>query len=129
MAKVLIINTFALAGRTVCLLISPRANALGYVLLPLRGVLLLSIISILLLTHPPPSEACLRALASGRAWSFDRHKAKSAEDIFLTLHNCKTIGFFTLHSSLNSGLHHNISARWRIACLAVFVFVPIVDIV
>ena len=40
-AKALIINAFALAGRLVVWELLPRAGALGYVLLPLRGALLL----------------------------------------------------------------------------------------
>ena len=36
-AKALIINAFALAGRFVVWELLPRAGALGYVLLPLRG--------------------------------------------------------------------------------------------
>ena len=36
-AKALIINAFALAGRFVVWELLPRADALGYVLLPLRG--------------------------------------------------------------------------------------------
>ena len=39
-AKALIINAFALAGRFAVWELLPRAGALGYVLLPLRGVLL-----------------------------------------------------------------------------------------
>ena len=45
----MIINAFALAGRLVVWELLPRAGALGYVLLPLRGVLLK------LLTHSPPA--------------------------------------------------------------------------
>ena len=48
-AKALIINAFALAGRLVVWELLPRAGALGYVLLPLWGVLLK------LLTHSPPA--------------------------------------------------------------------------
>jgi len=46
-AKALIINAFALTGRIVFGGFLPQGVALGYVLLPLRGVLLR------LLTHPP----------------------------------------------------------------------------
>ena len=46
-AKALIINAFALTGRIVIGGFLPQGVALGYVLLPLRGVLLR------LLTHPP----------------------------------------------------------------------------
>ena len=45
-AKALIINVFALTGRIVFGGFLPQGGALGYVLLPLRGVLLR------LLTHP-----------------------------------------------------------------------------
>ena len=48
-AKALIINAFALAGRIVFGGFLPQGVALGYVLLPLRGVLLR------LLTHPQQS--------------------------------------------------------------------------
>ena len=48
-AKALIINAFALTGRIVFGGFLPQGVALGYVLLPLRGVLLR------LLTHPPPT--------------------------------------------------------------------------
>ena len=47
-AKALIINAFALTGRIVFGGFLPQGVALGYVLLPLRGVLLR------LLTHPTP---------------------------------------------------------------------------
>ena len=48
-AKALIINAFALTGRIVFGGFLPQGVALGYVLLPLRGVLLR------LLTHPQQS--------------------------------------------------------------------------
>ena len=50
-AKALIINAFALTGRIVFGGFLPQGVALGYVLLPLRGVLLR------LLTHPPPTNS------------------------------------------------------------------------
>ena len=40
-AKALIINAFALTGRLVVWTFSPRAGAQGYVLLPLRGAMLI----------------------------------------------------------------------------------------
>ena len=49
-AKALIINAFALTGRIVFGGFLPQGVALGYVLLPLRGVLLR-----LLNAHPPPT--------------------------------------------------------------------------
>ena len=50
-AKALIINAFALTGRIVFGGFLPQGVALGYVLLPLRGVLLR------LLTQPPPTNS------------------------------------------------------------------------
>ena len=50
-AKALIINAFALTGRIGFGGFLPQGVALGYVLLPLRGVLLR------LLTQPPPTNS------------------------------------------------------------------------
>ena len=48
------INAFALTGRIVFGGFLPQGVALGYVLLPLRGVLLR------LLTHPPPTYVAFK---------------------------------------------------------------------